>query len=371
MVKTKKKRGGLWRKHPFPYYLNKKIRGLLMRTINLFLGEVRKEKVSLPGEEIKKILLVRINFRIGNAILAIPAISIFQKNFPHARIDFAGAPVSGVLYQHLPVNQRYSITRKFPGILWSYFSLLYKIRSMKYDLAVDVSCSQSMTSSLVVGFSGARIRAGSQGKWDYWFTISVPRPAETNKYKVLPVFFRTMGMETQQILPQLILSPEEKAKGKGKVMALIELNHVPIVGVFVGGRKSKGKKWPVENFLELITTLRAQGMRVIVFFGPDEKELMVLFRQSLGKDVPLVFESSLRIFASMVAHCNLFIACDSGPMHLSCALGVRTIALFLKGNFHHWGPPPEIAHIIYRTEGIRVEDIVEVAVAEVGNVTPS
>lgn len=369
MFKTNKKNGEVWLKHPLLYFLNKKIRGLIMRVINLFLSEVRKEQGNLPKEQIKKILLVRANFRIGNAILATPSIFIFRKNFPYATIDFVGSPVLGLLYKHLPVDRHYKITRRFPGILWVYFSLIYKIRSIKYDLAVDVSCSQSMMSSFIVGFSGARFRAGARGKWDCWFNISIPRPAETNKYKVLPVFFTTMRMETQHVFPQLILSPEEKEEGKGKVKALIGVNQVPVIGVFVGGRKSKGKKWPVENFLKLITTLRAQEINVIVFFGPDEKRLMGFFEQSLGKDIPLVFEPSLRTFASMVSNCKLFIACDSGPMHLSCALGVRTIALFLKRNFNRWGPPPDIAQIIYNPEGIMVEDVLKVAVTELCNVS--
>lgn len=370
MVKTNKTNGKGCLKHPLPYFLNKKIRGLVMWMINLFI-KAKKGQVYLPKEQIKKILLVRANFRIGNAILAIPAIFIFRENFPHAIIDFAGSAASGLLYKHLPVDHHYSITHSFPAILWAYFSLLYKIRSGKYDLAVDVSCSQSMTSSLIVGFSGARLRAGAQGKWDRWFNISIPRPAETNKYKVLPLFFHNMGLDAHQVRPQLILSPEEKAEGKKKVMASIGGNQVPVVGVFVGGRKLKGKKWPVENFLKLVTTLRAKGVSVIVFFGPDEKNMMGFFKHSLGNDVPLVFEPSLRTFASMVSRCKLFIACDSGPMHLSCALGVRTIALFLKHNFHHWGPPPDMAQIIYSSEGILVEDILRVVDAELCNVPSS
>lgn len=360
---------GGWRKHPFPYFLNKKIRGLIMQAINLFLRKTKKVHANLPEEQIKKILLVRANFRIGNAILATPSIVIFRKNFPHAIIDFVGSPASGLLYKHLPVDHHFSITRSFPGILWAYFVLFYKMRSGKYDLAVDVSCSQSMMSSCIVGFSGARFRAGTRGKWDRWFNISIPRPAETNKYKVLPVFFHAMRMDTHRILPQLRLSPEEKREGKRKVKELIGIHQAPVVGLFVGGRKSKGKKWPAKNFLELIMALRVQGVNVIVFFGPDEKKLMEFFGQSLGKDCPLVFEPSLRTFASMVSQCNLFIACDSGPMHLSCALGVRTIALFLKCNFHHWGPPPDIARIIYNPEGIPVEDVLKVAVAELGSVS--
>lgn len=351
-------------KHPLPYFLNKKIRCLSMRIIKLFLPEAKKEHDGIPKDQIKKILLVRANFRIGNVILATPSIVIFRENFPHATLDFAGYPVSGLLYKHLPVNQHYSITRSFPGVLWAYFFLLYKIRSVKYDLAVDVSCSQSTISSCIVGFSGARFRVGARGKWDRWFNIAIQRPAETNKYKALSLFLRNMGMDTHQTLPQLILSPEEKETGRRKLTTLIGGNQVRIIGVFVGGRRLKGKKWPEENFVKLIIALRAQEIPVVIFFGPDEKRRMGFFEQSLGKDIPLVFEPSLRAFASLVSHCTLFITCDSGPMHMACALGVRTLALFLKRNFNRWGPPSTIAQILYCSEGIEIEDVMKAAVSE-------
>lgn len=158
---------------------------------------------------------------------------------------------------------------------------------MKYDLAVDVSCSQSMTSSLIVGFSGAQFRIGSRGKWDRLFNISIPRPSETNKYKTLPLFLHDMGMRTHQILPQLILSPEEKEEGKMKVRGLIGINQAPVIGIFIGGRKSKGKKWPAENFLKLITALRAQKINIVVFFGPDEKNRWDFLSNPWVKTFPL------------------------------------------------------------------------------------
>jgi hypothetical protein len=60
-----------------------------------------------------------------------------------------------------------------------------KIRSTAYDLAVDVSCSQSAMGSLIVGLSGARIRAGCAGKWDRFFNLKIAKLAEVNKYRKL------------------------------------------------------------------------------------------------------------------------------------------------------------------------------------------
>lgn len=55
------------------------------------------------------------------------------------------------------------------------------------------------------------------------------------------------------------------------------------------------------NFLQLITDIHKKKIKVLVFFGPEEKKLIKYFSQKLGKDIPLVFEPSIRIFSSMVS----------------------------------------------------------------------
>ncbi|WKZ17973.1 MAG: glycosyltransferase family 9 protein [Candidatus Jettenia sp. CY-1] len=61
---------------------------------------------------------------------------------------------------------------------------------------------------------------------------------------------------------------------------------------------------------------------------------------------------------------NLFIACDSGPVHLACALDVRTIVLFQNSNFKRWGPPTEIAQIVYKDGGISAEHVLKISLLE-------
>ena len=149
---------------PFPYRLNKNIRHLATRAVSLVNGTSEANGLGLDRERIEKILLVRANFRMGNSILAIPAITLFRRNLPRARIDFVGSPMSGILFQNLPIDRHFCITRRFPDVSWAYLALLREIRSVGYDLAVDVSCSQSAMGSFIVGFSRARFRAGLQGK---------------------------------------------------------------------------------------------------------------------------------------------------------------------------------------------------------------
>lgn len=353
---------------PFPHRLNKKIRLLATRMVSLFTGTAKEDRLDLHRERIEKILLVRANFRMGNSILATPAITLFRRNFSRARIDFVGGPISRILFQNLPINHHYRITRRFPNASWAYLVLLRKIRSVGYDLAVELSCSQSAMGSFIVGFSGSRFRVGREGKWDHWFNVRIPKPAERSKYRLLPSFVASMGLEGGKVFPSIVLSSAEKEEGRRRVMVVVGQGKGLVVGFFVGGRKEWGKRWSKEHFLQLITALRARGVKVIVFFGPEEKELIGFFRQGLERDVPLVCESSLRILAAMVSNCQLFVACDSGPMHLACALGVRTVAIFQNPNFERWGPPPSLGRIVYQPGGVSARKVLEVCFQELSHI---
>jgi ADP-heptose:LPS heptosyltransferase len=332
--------------------------------MSLTTGREKEARLDLRNERLKNILIVRATFRMGDSLLAIPAILSFRKHFPQARIDFVGAPISVALFQNLPIDNHFAITRRYPGSALDYPLLLWRLRSIGYDLAVDVSCSQSASGSFLVGFSRARYRVGLKGKWDQWFNVRIARQSATNKYNVLPDFLRSLGLASVSST-SLALSSAEKEKGKRKIQALARGNSGrPTVGFFVGGRKTWGKRWPVRNFYELITALYSQRLNVITFIGPEEKNSIGFFRDTLDSNIPIVYEPISRDFAAMVSNCDLFVTCDSGPMHLACGLGIRTVAIFLNPNFDHWGPPSSVARIVYEPGGCSAEKVFRIALEE-------
>lgn len=347
----------------FRYTASKGIRTAATAVARSFLRTRELSRGDIRDQKIEKILLVRANFRIGNSILAIPGIRLFRHNFPNARIDFVGSPVSKILFQNLPIDNHYQVARDYAKCGWAYPVLVRKLRSFRYDLAVELSCSQSALGSFIVGMSGARVRAGRKGKWDFWFNWRVPKPAERNKYRVLPAFVASMGLQAEEIYPTLILSQAEKQAALTRINANGE-KPGPIVAVFVGARERFGKRWAPDSFLRLITNLVERGLRTVVFLGPEERELITLFRRYLKPDVPVIYEGSLRLFVAMISNCQLFVTCDSGPMHVACALGVRTIAVFQNADFNRWGPPSHLARIVYDPQGVSVEMVEHYCMAE-------
>jgi heptosyltransferase III len=332
---------------PFRYRMDSWIRGIAIRIIGWLAPRQPNVELDPRDPSVRRILLVRVNFRMGNAILTLPAIDAFRKTFPDAKIDFLGSPISSLLFRHhQPLNQHYVAPRRFPQVVWQNPLLIRRLRANRYDLAVDVSCSHSGAAAFVIGLSGARIRAGVAGKGDQVFNLKVAKLRERNKYRKLSEFLRALKLDRINPVGAIQFSKEEKEEARVRLESLAARKRDKVAGVFVGGRKLRGKGWPRESFLQAITGLRQSGIKVIVFLGPEEKGMVDFFKSSLAPDVPLVFEPAVRKFAALVAHIDLLICCDSGPMHLACATGARVVALFQPRDVNRWAPPPSAARVL-------------------------
>lgn len=348
----------------FRYRLDHGLRAFVMRAMKWLTPASREHDGDFRPQDIQKILIVRSLFRMGDVILATPAIILFRKNFPAAQIDFVGSGLSQSLFENLPIDRHYAVYPRFPRVCWSYLALLKQIRDNKYDLAFDASGSSSAMGSFIVGFSAARLRVGLKGKWDRWFNVRLRRPAKKNKYFILPDLIGSLGMANPVVYPRVSLTPGELRRGRALMQNLLGNDPATIVGVFVGGRKSRGKRWAKENFLGLAIRLLGAGAQPVIFAGPEERDLLPYFQGELQHRAPTIFERDLRVFAALVANCSLFVACDSGPVHLACALRVRTVAIFLKNEFDHWGPPPDLGHVISREKATSADSVFEVCRGE-------
>jgi len=349
---------------PLRYRVDRLIRGLAMRLISGLASSDAGGEFDPHSPTIKRILLVRANFRIGNALLTLPAVAAFHRNFPDAQIDFVGASICRLLFAHQPLAQIYETPRRFPQVLWQYINLLRRLRANRYDLAVELSCSQSGLGAFVVGFCGARVRAGCAGKWDQLFDLKVAKLRDANKYRKLTEFLKALRLESIDAVGALKFSPAELSAGKDLLEASVGQDSIPLVGVFVGGRKLRGKRWPLENFVEVIRSLAKNGYRVIAFLGPEEADIAADLKFTLGSGTAIICEPSLRKFAAAVSHLALFICCDSGPMHLACTVGVPVLAIFQERDVARWAPPPNVARIVCAPQGVSAANVLQAALEE-------
>ncbi|MFI6074400.1 glycosyltransferase family 9 protein [Actinoplanes sp. NPDC051343] len=110
------------------------------------------------------------------------------------------------------------------------------------------------------------------------------------------------------------------------------------------GAKSGTRRWPPERFAAVARALRADGHRIVVTAGGDERPLGVRVAEAAGltgHDVPT---TGLGELAALVAHARLVISGDTGISHLATAYGTPSVTLFGPMSPERWGPPDRAYH---------------------------
>jgi ADP-heptose:LPS heptosyltransferase len=120
---------------------------------------------------------------------------------------------------------------------------------------------------------------------------------------------------------------------------------------FHPGSGGRGKCWPLESFLQLISVLSESYCHsVCILLGPAEGE--EVFRSVVGGmdrrglTGEIVKERPLSYVASLLKSSALYVGNDSGITHLASALGVPTIALFGPTDHRLWQPTGKETRVV-------------------------
>jgi ADP-heptose:LPS heptosyltransferase len=129
---------------------------LLKLTSSLMHRTSLKAAVYLKQKNIKRILVVRPNHRLGNLILVSALIKELENSFPKAKIDLiAKGGLAKIIFQNYSsINQIYQLPKKPFKHPIAYLSLFFKIRRQPYDLAIS-AVNNSSSGRIFTSFSNA------------------------------------------------------------------------------------------------------------------------------------------------------------------------------------------------------------------------
>jgi heptosyltransferase-2 len=121
---------------------------------------------------------------------------------------------------------------------------------------------------------------------------------------------------------------------KARARALLEREgwdgKTPLVGVHPGATGSRAKIWSAARFGEAAKRVASStGARVVILGGESEGALAREVAAAVGEpSLQLQGKTSLSELLGVLSELSLFLANDSGPMHLAAALGTPTLAMF-------------------------------------------
>jgi ADP-heptose:LPS heptosyltransferase len=102
----------------------------------------------------------------------------------------------------------------------------------------------------------------------------------------------------------------------------------------------QSKIWSTEDFVEIGRRLLSNGrVEIAVVGGIEDRSLAEHLISSWGEGLNCAGTFSVLGSAALLGRCRLTIAVDSGPMHLSYAVGTPCIALFsARDHPGRWDP---------------------------------
>jgi len=328
-VKTKSKKKILLN-HVNDY--RRKIMGSL--TANIGSSHVYTASSIEEQIEIKKILIIRPNHRLGNMILTTPLIQEVVETFPNCEIDFLSkgniAPI--VFSNYKNIKNFILLPRKPFNELIKYCLVWLKVKNRNYDLVIN-AVKGSSSGKLLTKISNSKYKVFGEIEAHTIDKVSDSYHMAKNPIYNLRDYLSILGLnKNNDIIPSLDLklTKNEIANGDSILKDIVQNNKKTIsIFTYATGSKCYSKSWWNSFYTQLKTCYKDYNIVEI---------LPVEYVSQINFETQTFYSRDIREIASVIANTELFIGADSGIMHLASATKTTTVGLFSKTNIERYKP---------------------------------
>jgi len=325
-------------KTPLHVILRRHLRSYFYLLVAKFL-KTKETKNIINKEEIKTILIIRPNYRIGNLIFLTPLINAIGKNMPDIKIDMiVGMKIAGKVLEPMPnINKVIDIPRSLLLHPIKLYRFIKDVRQTKYDLAINI-VSGSISSQIVAILCNAKYKASSISEQN--ITPLTHRIEFEGVYKhsglenleYLKLF--NLPMPKDNLFLDIKLTDNEIKTAQNELKNLLQTNNLSqeskTIALFRNARFEKkiSDEWWQEWHEALL--VYDNSIVVIDILSPD-------ILTKLNNRCLEYSNKNLRALSAFFNVCSIYVSADTGPLHLACASGANVFALFNKTNADVYG----------------------------------
>jgi heptosyltransferase-2 len=308
-----------------------------------------------PGQ-IKKVVVRGTNW-VGDAVMTIPALRELRRILPAAHITlFTPGWAQGIFAGADFIDDILTFEKENGGV-WKQGKTL---RDENFDLAILFTNSFSSAAAAKLGSAKFRIGYKNEGR-GFLLThpLEIP-PWRDERHEIF--YYLNIVAELESLLngetqvwnnePRFELTVSEARKNEARNI-LIEAGCDPAkktVAFCPGSTNSRAKRWHAESYAILGDKLAEEaGTNIVLIGAPEEIEVSQAVSQlAKYKPVMLTGKTSLLQATAVLSVCDLLVSNDTGPAHISAALGRPTLVIFGPTNPKTTRPYPPNAEIILR-----------------------
>lgn len=304
-----------------------KLLGAVLAAIVLFRPWRRNRP--LPAHP-RRVLVVRPDARVGEALLTTPVLDALKQLTPPPAVDVLVHPkIARVLRGHPSIDELIAARL-------SSFGTIRALRRKRYDVILNCAnwTAPSVSPTLVARLSASRGAVVGPRLWPLtWLQTHSLAPREHTRSEVDQRMHLATAIPGVQ--PRRQLSFRTPQLGPTVQAFLATLTPRAYAVVNPGGRLD-WRRVPAEVFGVAARTLAEAGVTPIVTWGPGEEELarVVAAAHPLATVAP---PTTIDELAALMKDAKLTVANNTGPMHLSVAVGTPTLGLFVAMDMERWG----------------------------------
>lgn len=299
-------------------------------------------------------ILISNPFGIGDVLFTLPLVQAIRSQDPEAFIGYLCNRRTAELVSewtelnwHSPFELR-AAWRRSKSEGWNTFQQVVRgLSNEKFELLLDFSLGWQV--GAVAWAAGIPRRLG----FDYrnrgrFLTERIGlagfhhQPIPDDYLDLLP----KIGLQRpEQPGLRMPLAPKTALDTESYLRSLGLPSEQPLLGIVPGGGASWGsnapfKQWAPDRFAQAADTLsRRHHLRPLLIGDSSEKDLIrTIARQMESKPIEIAPAPSLLLLAGVLQRCRLVLGNDSGPMHLACAVGSRTLSIFGPVDASVYGP---------------------------------
>ncbi len=311
-----------------------------------------KRQIS-PGN-INKVVVRGTNW-VGDAVMTIPALRELRRILPAARITlFTPSRTKGIFTGADFIDEIITFEKDGSGVLKQGKIL----RGEDFDLAVLFTNSFSSAAAAKLGSAKYRTGYKNEGRsfllthsleipqWreerhEIFYYLNIVAELETMLYGATRVWKNEPRFELE-------ISGERKNEARN---ILVENGcdlSKRVIALCPGSTNSRAKRWQAASYAALADKFTAElDANVVLIGAADEAEVSrEVCELAKYKPVILTGKTSLSEVAAVLSISDLLVSNDTGPAHISAALGRPTLVIFGPTNPKTTQPYPANAGII-------------------------
>lgn len=289
----------------------------------LIRNNSRLDPEHLPKKQVQRILIMRSNKRIGNALFLIPFVRQVVSTYPGAQIDLMlSKPCQGQFFEGLGIRNIHYALFSVRG-LFQWLITIQKLKKKQYDLLLAPVCSAS--DSIVAAMLNAKNKVSSYNEKRLLAFPHALRFEQTYSHSALnqlPLLQRLGNQLTFPLRHELSFTDTALAKAHLLSRKYIGDNDGINIAFFRGARGSKkltDKQWV--NILANFESELGEKINWTEILSPD-------IQIPLRDEMKNFTTKNMRLLGAFLTNFDGFICCDTGPLHLADAAGAKCIGIY-------------------------------------------